>query len=126
MLFKRNGWYYLYYGPTCCFCRFGSGAELFTAKSPLGPWTDMKIDLNPKKLHSMNRTVPTQNSYVFQAILKDGSTAFFAAGDMWSLAEDNLKSHDLQYWQQLEFDDSTSPPSIKPFVWQDSITIDLL
>ena len=97
VLFKRNGWYYLHYGPTCCFCRFGSGAELFTAKSPLGPWTDMKIDLNPKKLHSMNRTVPTQNSYVFQAILKDGSPAFFAAGDMWSSAEDNLISHDLQY-----------------------------
>ena len=71
--------------------------------------------MNPKQPHSKNRTVQTQNSHVFQASLKDGSVAYVTVGGhLWSSAKDSLKSHALQYWQQLEFDDSTcSPPSIK-------------
>jgi len=39
MLFERNGWYYLIFGPTCCFCNQGSGAIVLWAEHPLGPWT---------------------------------------------------------------------------------------
>ncbi len=38
-MFKRNGLYYLLTDYTCCFCTQGSGAQVFTAKNPLGPYT---------------------------------------------------------------------------------------
>lgn len=37
-MFKRNGVYYLLTDYTCCFCTQGSGARVFTASSPLGPF----------------------------------------------------------------------------------------
>jgi hypothetical protein len=38
-MFKRNGLYYLLTDYTCCFCTQGSGAQVFTASNPLGPYT---------------------------------------------------------------------------------------
>lgn len=38
-MFKRNGMYYLLSDYTCCFCTQGSGAQVFTANNPLGPYT---------------------------------------------------------------------------------------
>lgn len=38
-MFKRNGIYYLLTDYTCCFCTQGSGAQVFTASSPLGPYS---------------------------------------------------------------------------------------
>lgn len=37
-MFKRDDIYYLLTDYTCCFCTQGSGAKVFTAKSPLGPY----------------------------------------------------------------------------------------
>jgi hypothetical protein len=37
-MFKRNGLYYLLTDYTCCFCTQGSGAQVFTASNPLGPY----------------------------------------------------------------------------------------
>jgi hypothetical protein len=37
-MFKRNGLYYLLTDYTCCFCTQGSGAKVFTASFPLGPY----------------------------------------------------------------------------------------
>jgi len=71
--------------------------------------------------------VPAQNSFVFEVSLVGGGTALVYAGDLWSSADDGLKSHDLQYWQQLEFEDrgidEVSPPTIRPFKWQDEIKL---
>lgn len=39
-LFYRRGWYYLLFGHGCCFCAGGSGASVFTARHPLGQWTN--------------------------------------------------------------------------------------
>jgi hypothetical protein len=38
-MFKRNGVYYLLTDYTCCFCTQGSGARIYTATQPLGPYT---------------------------------------------------------------------------------------
>lgn len=46
--------------------------------------------------------------------------------DTWSTAADNLKSHDLQFWQLLEFDDSVQPATVKPLEWKDTCELDLL
>eukprot|EP01098_Paradermamoeba_levis_P007450 TRINITY_DN3081_c0_g1_i1.p1 TRINITY_DN3081_c0_g1~~TRINITY_DN3081_c0_g1_i1.p1 ORF type:complete len:284 (-),score=58.02 TRINITY_DN3081_c0_g1_i1:327-1178(-) len=37
IFFKRNGWYYLMFGPVCCFCQEGSGSNVWVSRSPLGP-----------------------------------------------------------------------------------------
>jgi len=38
-MFKRNGLYYALFGNCCCFCSRGSGIGVYTAHTPLGPWT---------------------------------------------------------------------------------------
>jgi hypothetical protein len=38
-MFKKNNTYYLLTDYTCCFCTQGSGAQVFTAPNPLGPYT---------------------------------------------------------------------------------------
>ena len=38
-MFKRNNTYYLLTDYTCCFCTQGSGARVYTANNPLGPYT---------------------------------------------------------------------------------------
>jgi beta-xylosidase len=38
-MFKRNGLYYLTSGVGCCACRGGSNVLVYTAPSPLGPFT---------------------------------------------------------------------------------------
>ena len=37
--FKAFGYYYAMFDNCCCFCGGGSGAQVYTAKSPQGPWT---------------------------------------------------------------------------------------
>eukprot|EP00658_Telonema_sp_P-2_P081202 TRINITY_DN8267_c0_g1_i1.p1 TRINITY_DN8267_c0_g1~~TRINITY_DN8267_c0_g1_i1.p1 ORF type:complete len:224 (+),score=16.93 TRINITY_DN8267_c0_g1_i1:386-1057(+) len=75
MVFERAGWYYLLWGPTCCFCHQGSGAVVSVSKAgPLGPWTTTSLDINPKQgwLGLGGRTIKAQNNYVFQANTTSG------------------------------------------------------
>ena len=65
-MFKRNGYYYLLYGHTCCFCKEGSGAHVRVASDPMGPWTDTGIELNPAIRLSRNYTIQGQNSFVIK------------------------------------------------------------
>lgn len=129
-LFQHESFYYLMFGHTCCFCRQGGGAEMWVATHPLGPWTSMNTELNPKKHLSLTHIIPAQNSFVFSVTLSDSSSVLIYAGDLWSSSQDNLKSHDLQYWQPLVFetDESTpsAPPTIATFVWQDWFVLDLM
>ncbi|MGB3465963.1 MAG: family 43 glycosylhydrolase [Cyclobacteriaceae bacterium] len=37
-MFRKDGIYYLLTDYTCCFCNFGSGARVYTASNPLGPY----------------------------------------------------------------------------------------
>jgi len=39
VLFQRGANFYAMFGWCCCFCRQGSGAMVFTAPHPLGPWS---------------------------------------------------------------------------------------
>ena len=50
---------------------------------------------------------------------------YIYTGDRWQSAADHLKSHDLQYWQPLAFDDSVSPPTIAPLSFVDNFTLAL-
>eukprot|EP00656_Telonema_subtile_P004896 TRINITY_DN12233_c0_g1_i2.p1 TRINITY_DN12233_c0_g1~~TRINITY_DN12233_c0_g1_i2.p1 ORF type:complete len:432 (+),score=71.70 TRINITY_DN12233_c0_g1_i2:132-1427(+) len=43
--FQRNGLFYALFGHCCCFCQQGSGVMVYTASSPLGPWTPQCSDV---------------------------------------------------------------------------------
>lgn len=50
-MFKHKGTYYLLTDYTCCFCTQGSGAKVFTAANPLGPYTyRQNINRHPGEL----------------------------------------------------------------------------
>ena len=119
IFFERQGWYYILYGPTCCFCKEGSGANVLVSSAPLGPWVSMNVDLNPKLPNSMDRTIAGQNSFNVEVTLASGAVEMLFVSDRWSSAPDHLKSHDLQYWQPLLFNDSAKPPTIAVFEWRD-------
>ncbi len=122
ILFERNGFYYLMYGHICCFCRQGSGAQVWTASHPLGPWTDLHLDLNPNHFLT-GREIKAQCNYV----IKIEPDTYLYTGDLWSSAPDGLKSHDIQYWSApLEFDDAVTPPTIKPMTFVPNFSLDLV
>eukprot|EP00931_Biecheleriopsis_adriatica_P028574 TRINITY_DN17031_c0_g1_i1.p1 TRINITY_DN17031_c0_g1~~TRINITY_DN17031_c0_g1_i1.p1 ORF type:complete len:440 (+),score=64.77 TRINITY_DN17031_c0_g1_i1:26-1345(+) len=127
MLFERKGWYYLIYGTTCCFCSEGGNAVVQTARHPLGPWTRSGIDLNPWGVHpgGCGRNVPSQNNYVAKVPTTNGSVEYIFMADLWTTAPDGLKSHDVQFWAPLRFDDAKSPPTILPLEWNPGFEIDV-
>ena len=111
----------------------GSGIEVWSAPHPLGPWSDMNLDLNPDHFFT-GREIKAQCNYVIkiehhQLSSRNNSGRepdYLYTGDLWSSAPDNLKSHDLQYWSPpLEFDDSVQPPSIKPMTFVSNFTLTL-
>jgi hypothetical protein len=78
-MFKRNGLYYLLTDYTCCFCTQGSGAQVFTAATPLGPYTwRQNINRYPGEL---------------SAILNDG----FANDNLFETLEPK-QQHGLEVW----------------------------
>ena len=124
ILFERRGWYYLLYGHTCCFCEAGSGAQVWVAPHPLGPWTDTGIDINPGDWLG-RRDIPAQCNGVIR-LETGGETQYLYTGDLWSSAPDSLKSHDIQYWSPpLQFDDTTDPPTILPITFVNNFTLAL-
>ena len=129
ILFERRGWYFLMYGHTCCFCEQGSGARVWVAPHPLGPWTDTEVDINPPVRESDilglgDREVRAQCNGVITLMGEQGNTLHLYTGDLWSSAPDSLKSHDLQYWSPpLEFDDNEEVPTIRPMKFTQNFTI---
>ena len=116
----------------CCACRGGSNIEVYTASSPLGPWTARgDVGSNhtlPFDRHSpWNYVTRAQGSKVFNVTAADGSEQFVWLGNQWvsSTQPGMPRNHDLLYWSLLEFDDTVSPPSIKQFVRMDSVTLSL-
>lgn len=93
-LFKRTGVYYATLGPCSCFGRQGSETWLYTATSPLGPFT---------RAGSLGNAEQAQQNYVFQAPLASGDTAYVWTGDRWKSTPDGEKAHDFQFWQPLNF-----------------------
>jgi hypothetical protein len=84
-MFKRNGLYYLLTDYTCCFCTQGSGAKVFTAKSPLGPYTFQQ---------NINRYPGT-----LTAQLNDG-----ASTDNWFETFTVKQNNALQLWMKQSTD----------------------
>jgi hypothetical protein len=100
VLFRRNEVYYALFDWCCCFCQQGSGAQVYTASSPLGSFTER---------NNINRTlvkgdgnagqpiVNAQQTWVAQIPTETG-TAFVWMGDLWGSRPDGIKGHDFQFW----------------------------
>ena len=95
------------------------------ASDPMGEWSSMEIDLNRTLTDSLYHTIAGQNSFTFQVTLADGLTEIIFVSDRWSSSTDGLKSHDMQYWQPLVFNDAVNPPSFAPLEWCDWFGLNL-
>tara|TARA_Y200000002_G_C22429191_1_gene557249 strand:- start:55 stop:345 length:291 start_codon:yes stop_codon:yes gene_type:complete len=91
-----------------------------TAPSPKGRWTDVNYDINPKKVFfDFDYTIQAQENFVIT--LPSGEYVY--TGDRWTSAPDKKKSHDFQYWQVLDFNDTSSPPRISKLSWVDTFEL---
>ena len=111
-------------------CSTGSGSQVWAAPHPIGPWKSTGIDINPKvgPFFGKHRVVKAQENAVFVVPAKPGSgkeDTIVYTGDLWDSAPDRLKSHDLQYWEPLQFNDTVSPAIIAELKGEDWIELDV-
>ena len=66
-----------------------------------------------------------QQNYMVQYPTSNNETGYIWTGDRWQSAPDHLKSHDFQYWQPLQWDDSVSPSRLHRLGWVDSFSLEL-
>jgi Glycosyl hydrolases family 43 len=93
-MFKRGAIYYALFDTNCCFCTQGSGARVFTATAPLGPYSfrgNINRDANGKPI------IPAQQTYVARIPTQSGDE-YIWMGDQWGSRPDGIKGHDLQFW----------------------------
>ena len=116
-MFKRNGIYYLLFDNTCCFGTNGSGARVYTAAAPMGPFT-YRGNINIKTDHARDLPSPwtSPGSGRPDCIIKAQQThvatlptpagvVYLWMGDRWGSRPDGIKGHDFQYWSSpLQFD----------------------
>jgi hypothetical protein len=121
-LFRRGETYYALFDSTCCFCPQGSGAKVFIADSPLGPYTfrgnmnrhttpcgDVPI-INAQQTHVARFPAPGGDIYVW-------------TGDRWGSRLDGIKGHDFQFWSEpLRF---RGDGSIETLRWANQWSYDL-
>jgi Glycosyl hydrolases family 43 len=115
VLFRRGDLYYGLCGPRCAFCPEGSEVQVFTATSPLGPYTtDPQANINCRNQNTAQSTngrivlagnypiVSAQQTWVAKIPTAKG-TLYLWMGDRWQSCLDGFKGHDFQYWAPLKF-----------------------
>eukprot|EP00656_Telonema_subtile_P013372 TRINITY_DN16795_c0_g1_i1.p1 TRINITY_DN16795_c0_g1~~TRINITY_DN16795_c0_g1_i1.p1 ORF type:complete len:403 (-),score=80.30 TRINITY_DN16795_c0_g1_i1:31-1239(-) len=136
-MFKRRGVYYALFDNCCCFCGGGSGAGVYTASNPLGPWLYHQniacgadvlqpgcgCGMNHDSCPAEYNTSITKAQQNFVIKVGTGSeTQYIWTGDQWESAADGIKAHDLQYWAVLSFaTDATGIEVPTKLDWQDEI-----
>lgn len=118
-MFKRNGMYYCMFDKWCDRLKWGSGARVYTAADPMGPWTYRG---NPNRNEKDEFIVWAQQNTVAPVETATG-TEYLWAGDRWRTAD--YLGWDFQYWHKLEFEEDGS---IKKFnfekEWEINLKID--
>lgn len=129
-LFYRRGFYYATSGHGCCYCRGGSGINVYTAMHALGPYSSTSYDIgcapSPSgkvNIQTCNSSVGAQQNSIFNVQTSSGTSQIWV-GDRWQSAPDHLKSHDFQYWVLLRWDDTVVPARLHHLSWVDNFTID--
>jgi beta-xylosidase len=118
-MFRREKTYYALFDDCCCFCAQGSGARVYTAKSPLGPYTQRG---NINRHEKGKIIVAAQQTHIAKVPTAHG-TEYIWMGDRWQSTPDKVKGHDFQFWSSpLRFD---GEGNIAKLVWEDEWSIDL-
>jgi Glycosyl hydrolases family 43 len=100
-MLKHDGKYYALFDRACCFCPGGSGARVYVASSPLGPYTLIE---NINRDAQQKPIVAAQQASIARIPTPDG-TALIWIGDRWGSRPDGVKGHDFQFWSApLRFD----------------------
>ena len=127
VFFKRGSTYYILAGTTCCACRGGSSIYVFSSSSPLGPWK-YNNDVGSNTTHGAfdphspySYITRAQASAVFSVENVDGTSEYIWFGNQWTTSP--RRNSDLVYWSIIEWEEDGL--SIKPFVWQDEIELNL-
>jgi beta-xylosidase len=97
MFFRRNGLYYLVFGPECCYCADGSTAVVYTSCNPLGPYTATT---------NLSAGIPSQSTDITRFWDQSGAAQFMFRGDRWQQAPDAMKGHDPTYFGVMRFNGS--------------------
>eukprot|EP00667_Euglena_gracilis_P013614 EG_transcript_14053 len=124
VLMERRGWFYLLYGQTCCFCRDGDGVHVLVSQHPMGPWNDTGLDIGKPPAGRGRSFSNSQQSFVINAVTPAGNVSVWC-GDQWGSSPDGLKSHDLQYWVPMEWDEDAQPPLPRRLRLVDSFVLNL-
>ena len=93
-MFRRGSRYYVLFDSTCCFCAAGSGARVYVASKPLGPYAELQ---NMNRDASGRPIVAAQQTFVAKVPSSEG-TSYIWMADRWGSRPDGMKGHDLQYW----------------------------
>ncbi len=120
-MFRRAGRYYVLFDHTCCFCPQGSGARVFVAGTPFGPYRELP---NINRGAGGKPVVAAQQTFV-AAIPAANGPEFIWMGDRWESSPDGVKGHDLQFWSApLRFtDDGAILPMDNVSDWKLSVQL---
>jgi hypothetical protein len=127
-LFKRAGVYYLLTGVGCCACIGGSNVLVYTAASPLGPYT-LQGDVGSNSSAPFNASSPfnyvtrAQGSAVFTVPNPaTGELQYVWLGNQWATSQlpGQPRNHDLLYWTVLNFN---STGGVQQIVRADNATL---
>jgi hypothetical protein len=134
-MFKRNHIYYLLFDNTCCFCSDGSGARVYTAAKPLGPFTYRgNINLQAAGARDLPSPFTAPGTGRADSIINAQQTdvatlpsslgpVYIWMGDRWGSRPDGIKGHDFQYWsRRLQFDPDGM---IKQLAWDATVALPL-
>eukprot|EP00947_MAST-08B_sp_MAST-8B-sp1_P004646 g4646.t1 len=145
-MFKRGIYYYVSFGPICCYCVQGSDTSLYASKAPLGPYTLVLDHFAPRL------ATHAQQSFIFETAGREtggdgkggssgdssggssGGGRWIWTGTRWGSATtrpggDGVMNHDLQTWLPLPpWTNGTSatggvPVPSGPVKWVDSFEL---
>ena len=143
-VFRRGGVYYAVFGSCCCYCGSGSVVSVYTAASPLGPYTKRNALAAPPPAGAAAAdaasaaaadaasaaaadaaAVPafgSQQTDIFAYMDSAGAAQYMYVGDHWQSAPDRLKSHDFTVWAPLFF---SADGNVSTLGFQSSFVVDV-
>jgi hypothetical protein len=133
-MFKRGSTYYILVGVGCCACRGGSNVIVYTASSPMGPYTQVgDVGSNVTDGHVFSKSSPwnyvtkAQQTKVVPVPDGAGGTQYLWLGNQWYTAPGpgpgglgGPRDADLLYFSVLNFNASGA---IQQMVWAPTTTL---
>ena len=112
-LFRRGAIYYAVFDACCCFCPLGSGAKVFMADNPFGPYT-FRGNINRHKNPCGDVPIINAQQAHIARFPSKGGDIYVWTGDRWGSRHDGIKGHDFQFWSEpLHFREDGSIDSLR-------------